>query len=156
MGTADDAKPRKKLTLRERAFLAELFSNGLNSTQAYVVMMQKLGKQVQEKTAAEQGSRMRKRICDSAEFSEIMRERGIDLATLADDLNRLRTMKRPAFNREGQLVGEFDDGQTQLGAVKLASEGLGAMPSKLDINITGPITIGLPPEPPKPEEAPGA
>jgi len=158
MANADRAGKRRNLTVRERAFLSELFAHGLNATDAYEAMMAKMGRPVERSTAESQGCRMRKRICDTAEFREILSGNGIDQVTLASDLNRLRTIKRPAFSRDGELVGEFDDGQTQLGAAKLIGDALDAINQKTSVELTGNLSIGLPPPPPAldPTEAPGA
>ena len=129
----------KPLSLKERAFLAELFACGLNTTEAFVSLSRKLGKEVTRDRAASEGWKLRKRICQTVEFREVLAERGLDQATLADDLNRLRVIQRPAFNRDGVHVGDFDDGQVQLGAAKLLSETLGV--SSKDLGGFGPVEI---------------
>ena len=159
MAEAPASKKVQPLTIRERIFMSELFRNGMNQTAAYEAMMVSLGKPMPEKSTAEkQGWRMRRRICERSDFKAILAERGIDQVTLADDLNRLRTIKRPAFSRDGELVGEFDDGQTQLGAAKLIGDALDAINQKTSVELTGNLSIGLPPPPPAPDptEAPGA
>lgn len=147
---ATASEKRRDLTLRERMFASLLFSNGLNATRAYADMMDKLGKPCTVSTAESQGPRMRARICRTSEFRAILEARGLDEITLADDLNRLRTIKRPAFSRDGYVIGEYDDGQVQLGAAKMLGESLDALKPAV-LNVAGVISIG---EPPKPADLP--
>jgi hypothetical protein len=158
MAKNDSARKVRPLTIRERAFLSELFESGLNATEAYVRVMAKNGKEVSRANAEVQGCRMRRRICSTAEFADILSARGLDAVTLADDINRLRTMQRPAFDRDGNHVGDFNDGQVQLGAAKLISEALGVIEKPGSTVVIENISIGLPPKPEDipAEGAPGA
>ena len=137
---------RKVLTLRERMFASELFAHALNNTQAYKAMMEKLGKPCTESTAASQGSRMRQKICHTAEFRAILESNGIDEITLAHDLNHLRSVQKVAFNPFNGSKVEYDDGPTQLGAAKIIGETLDALAPAI-VNVSGTISIGEPPKP---------
>ena len=155
MAESGAVRKTKPLTLRERVFLSALFSCGMNATQAFIELQKRTGKPEPSREVAEvSGYKLRKQICAKAEFKEILAENGIDKATLAADLNRLRTIKRPAFNREGELVGEFDDGPTQLGTAKYIGDSLEVSSQKTSIELSGTLSIGLPPPPPAPDPAP--
>ena len=124
----------KPLTLRDRVFLAFYFETAMNATQAYLKFGESIGKPCSHQVAEVQGSRALKRIRASGDFRAILETRGLDDIRLADEINRLLKIKKPAFTPKGEVVGQYEDGQTQVRAAEMLKDVLGHS-SKAEINL---------------------
>jgi len=124
----------KPLTLRDRLFLAFYFDTGMYATQAYMKYGESIGKPCTHQVAEVQGSRALKRIRLSGDFRAILETRGLDDIRLASEINRLLQIKKPAISAKGEVVGEYEDGQTQVRAAEMLKDVLGHS-SKAEITL---------------------